>query len=402
MASFRKRGCKCKKNRKCTCGATWSFVIDIGKDPVTGKRRQKEFYGYRTKAEAIDASATMRHEVKTGLYVVETEKTFEEFASEWIKKHKLSGDLKPNSVRLREYRVKMLMSYLCKAKMKDITLIQYQHALNDLYQQGYAHGTIAGINITGNQIFEEALRQGILRKNLIKHAYVPKKKLTVEELEQEEIPKYLEKDELNHFFAIAMNQGLHNDYITFLTLAFTGLRIGELVALKWSDFDAIEKTLSITKSYYNKTNSTTEFELDTTKTKTSRRIVDIDKTIVEELKKHETRQKEIKMKFRKHYQDNDFIFAETGLYAGFPVMPVKVRTRMKRLLKLAGLNTSLSPHSLRHTHTSLLAEAGADLDEIMYRLGHKSDAITRNIYLHITKARKKKTAQIFEHYMTES
>lgn len=45
---------------------------------------------------------------------------------------------------------------------------------------------------------------------------------------------------------------------------------------------------------------------------------------------------------------------------------------MRRLLKLAGLNTELTPHSLRHTHTSLLAEGGVSLEQIMERLGHKT------------------------------
>lgn len=49
---------------------------------------------------------------------------------------------------------------------------------------------------------------------------------------------------------------------------------------------------------------------------------------------------------------------------------------MKRLLKLAGLNQELTPHSLRHTHTSLLAEAGISLEQIMHQLSHSSDRIT--------------------------
>lgn len=79
-----------------------------------------------------------------------------------------------------------------------------------------------------------------------------------------------------------------------------------------------------------------------------------------------------------------------GKYLGYPELIKNIGYRMKRLLKLAKLNQSLTPHSLRHTHTSLLAEAGVGLDEIMERLGHRDDKITRNVYLHITKSRKKK------------
>ncbi|SEQ44880.1 Phage integrase family protein [Piscibacillus halophilus] len=57
---------------------------------------------------------------------------------------------------------------------------------------------------------------------------------------------------------------------------------------------------------------------------------------------------------------------------------------MKRLLKIIGLKTTLNPHRLRHTHTSLLAQAGVNLEIIMHRLGHQDEQTTRQIYLHVT------------------
>ncbi|WP_413309792.1 tyrosine-type recombinase/integrase [Bacillus sp. 1P10SD] len=74
---------------------------------------------------------------------------------------------------------------------------------------------------------------------------------------------------------------------------------------------------------------------------------------------------------------------------GYPV-DKNVRDRMKRLLRIAGLNEDLTPHSLRHTHTSLLAEAGVSLEQIMDRLGHTDNQITKNVYLHVTQEMKKK------------
>lgn len=78
-----------------------------------------------------------------------------------------------------------------------------------------------------------------------------------------------------------------------------------------------------------------------------------------------------------------------------------VENRMSRLLKLAQLNDGLTPHSLRHTHTSLLAEAGVGLPEIMDRLGHVDDATTRNVYLHVTKTKKKEASQKFSELMRD-
>ncbi|MEH7374510.1 tyrosine-type recombinase/integrase [Neobacillus drentensis] len=65
---------------------------------------------------------------------------------------------------------------------------------------------------------------------------------------------------------------------------------------------------------------------------------------------------------------------------------------MARLLKLAGLNPEHTPHSLHHTHTSLLAEAKVGLEEIMDRLGYCEHETTKNIYLHVTKEMKKEAS----------
>jgi len=72
-------------------------------------------------------------------------------------------------------------------------------------------------------------------------------------------------------------------------------------------------------------------------------------------------------------------------YPGYPVLPKNIEDQMKRILKLAGLNTTLTPHSLWHTHTSLLAEAKVDLVQIIERLGHTNNKTTKYIYLHVTK-----------------
>lgn len=73
---------------------------------------------------------------------------------------------------------------------------------------------------------------------------------------------------------------------------------------------------------------------------------------------------------------------------------------MKTILKKhTGIQKVLTPHSLRHTHASLLAEAGVDLIRIMERLGHVDDDTTKKIYLHVTKTRKKEASQKFGNLM---
>ncbi len=84
---------------------------------------------------------------------------------------------------------------------------------------------------------------------------------------------------------------------------------------------------------------------------------------------------------------------------GYPIVIKTVQNRMARLLRIAGLNSELTPHSLRHTHTSLLAEAKVALEQIMDRLGHSDDQITKNVYLHVTQEMKKEAPQKFSELM---
>ena len=189
------------------------------------------------------------------------------------------------------------------------------------------------------------------------------------------------------------------DYLIFLTLSYTGMRVGELVALKWKDIDFEEHTISITKMYYNPTNNTLEYQLVPPKTRKSKRTIVVDEGVIAALKKHMLAQQKVQKYFGETYLDEGFIFAKKEKQTGYPIFIKTVENRMDRLLKLAGLSQELTPHSLRHTHTSLLAEAKVGLEEIMDRLGHCDDETTENVYLHVTKEMKKEASHKFAQLM---
>ena len=249
-------------------------------------------------------------------------------------------------------------------------------------------------------LFTKAVELEVIKIDPTQYAKLPRPQKTVEEIESEENEvKYLERHELIKLLQTAKQKGLTNDYVIFLTLAYSGLRVGELCALKWKDFDFKERTLSVTKTYYNPTNRATEYQLLTPKTSTSIRTIELDPLVFKELEKLKARQNELKMLHRDVYHDQDFVFAKTGKDMGYPEFIKTIQNRMRRLLRLACLNETLTPHSLRHTHTSLLAEAGVGIHEIMERLGHQDDEITKRVYLHVTKTMKKEAAQKFSELM---
>ncbi|WP_323742041.1 tyrosine-type recombinase/integrase [Salinibacillus xinjiangensis] len=167
-------------------------------------------------------------------------------------------------------------------------------------------------------------------------------------------------------------------------LFYTGIRIGELVALKWKDVDFINHTINITKTNYNPN--------------TRRKIV-WDEDVISILKKHKEIQDQVIKDIGDDYYNKDFIFAKMERQHGFPIVVKAIQNRMTRLLKISGLNPDLTPHSLRQTHTSLLAEAGVALEQIMDRLGHSDDQITKDVYFRLTQEMKKEASQKFAQLM---
>ncbi len=397
---FPKPNCKCLDKKKCKCGATWSYVIDIGIDPKTGKRKQKKKGGFKTKKAALLAFAKVVHELDQGSFIQESDITFEKFSQEWLTHYENSGKVKISTVRVRKHEIGRLLPYIAHIKIRSVTRKQYQDALNDLKEQGLSETTIEGVHVTGRMIFKKAIEFELIKNNPTQYATVPKTIKSIEELEaEEEIIKYLEKEELSLFLKTAKEKGLDKDYPTFLLLAYTGMRGGEVCALKWKDIDFEEGTVSITKTYYNPTNNVKHYTLLPPKTKTSKRKISVDAVVLEELKKHKTRQNIVRMENRDTYYDKDFIFTKESVYLGYPEIIKTIENRMARILKLAKLNERLTPHSLRHTHTSLLAEAGVSLPEIMERLGHKDDETTKQVYMHTTKAMKKEASHKFSELM---
>lgn len=385
-----KPNCKCEKGKKCKCGAKWGYMIDAGINPQTGKRKQKFKGGFKTKKEAEAEAATFKLELRSGSAVEEKNTTFEQFTKEWLKWYESTGKVKVSTIRVRNHEINRLMPYFAKLKMRDITKSQYQDMLKAEKSKGFADNTLDGVHGTGRMIFKRAVEQDVIKTDPTQYAYVPKLQKTVEDLEKDEEPeKYMERDELVAFLHAAKWKGLERDYVIFYTLAYTGLRAGELCALKWTDIDFEEMTISITKTYYNPKNNIKDYTLLPPKTKKSKRVIAIDKDLIAILEQHKAIQNKIRMRYRDTYHEKDFVIAKMEKTRGYPEYIKTIENRMHRLLKYAGLDTELTPHSLRHTHTSLLAAAGIPLHEIMERLGHKDDDITRDVYLHVTKDRKK-------------
>jgi integrase len=382
-------------------GDRWMYIVENGIDPQTGKRQRVVKRGFVKKKDATDAAKAMEYQLGIRNLDTKANITFSEMADEWLSVYELT-DRKISTVRVRQHEIGHLNQYFAHYKLKNINKKMYQNALTDLKSvKKLAHNTISGIHGTARMIFKRAMEQDIIMQDPTQFAFIPKDKKTVEDIENTKVEdKYLEKDELRTFLEKAKEIG-EETYTILFTLAWTGLRTGELVALKWKDIDFSNQTINVTKTYYNPKNNTKNFTLLPPKTRGSIRTIEVEDEVIHALQKHQIRQKSVKLQVGREYYNEDFVFGRLNPpYFGYPHFIKTVENRMAAVMKqLPNIEKHLTPHSLRHTHTSLLAEAGVELLQIMDRLGHTDDDTTTQVYLHITKDRKKEASQKFGELM---
>ena len=155
-------------------------------------------------------------------------------------------------------------------------------------------------------------------------------------------------EEFNQFI-----NSIDDDYykILFKLLFFTGMRKGELLALKWEDIDFNNKTISINKTI------TRNHELQTPKTQTSNRIISISDNLINELSKLK--------------QDSDFIF---------DISFTQLKRKKDYYCNLSGVK-QIKIHEFRHSHACLLFTNKIEIEDISYRLGHSNISMTMSTYL---------------------
>lgn len=387
------------KNKK---GYKWRCVLEAPPHPVTGKRRQISRTADTKKEALARAEAALKKLTEDGIDEKEIKNMpFEKVAWEWYNVYSKTG-VKKNTLRIRKNEIKTLLKYFANINISKITSRMYQNMLNHMHDSGYAvkgkngetvykpysKTTMSGVHTTAGMIFKYAIKHKMRKDNPCDGAIIPEKAVTVEELENKSIEDvYMEKHELEEFLRVVDEHGLYLDREWFYLLAFSGMRSGEMLVLKWSDIDFRTNEIRITKTLFNPRENMRLYELETPKTKGSIRTIEMDQSIMDMLKKHKRRQAKIRLarSLDEEYHDANFVFCRDN---GYPFVQGSVVRRMQRIMKKTNIKKKLTPHSLRHTHISMLAEAGVDLPTIMERVGHDDEETTRKIYLHVTKKMK--------------
>lgn len=367
----------------------WKFYHYLGINSDTGKADEIRRRGFNTQAEARQALLKIIKEYEKGQEIKRTKKDnykFEEVVELWLmhyeKQVKVTTFVSRKSL-LRNH----ILPYFKGYYIQKIDVRLCQEAVNHWYQSYTESARL--VNIV-SQIFKFGINQGFCRENPMEKTIRPKNTHKTEY----QAPFY-EKNELLTFLnAVKENESL-KAYAMFQVLAFSGLRRGELFGLQWQDIDFSKKTLTVNRNLiYNEMEK--KFQFSTPKTKSSRREIGLDQTTLHILLRWRNFQREF--------------FLGRGINTGSPNQLVFTSQNnhyitdayLRRIIKRITKNNNLphiTVHGFRHTHCSLLFEAGIDMQNVKNRLGHSDIQTTMNIYAHVTKTERSKTADLFGEFM---
>lgn len=364
-------------------GAKWAYVLRI-LDPVTGKTKQKWIGGFDNEKEAKVARDKARVNVSTGIYISPSKITVQEFLDRWIELHALS--LKPSTEA--GYRVNLdsyLIPYLGKIPLANLRPSHIQKFYADLRREGNKDDKPLSAKSVQNAaaVLKKALQyavdvDGLLVKNPASRVPLPKGESQHNETwTASELQLFLEEITDHRLFAF------------FRLSSYSGARRGELLALRWDDFDSENKRITISK---NRVKSGKEIvEQNSTKGGDGRRIVSLDDRTVEILKAHRKRQLQERLLAGSAWIETGYIFTRENGEPIDPDTPSQLFTRLRLNLGLP----SQRLHDLRHIHATELLRAGVPLHVVADRLGHRDAMVTATIYAHVRADQAESVAEIF-------
>lgn len=352
-------------------GKTWSWVADAGRDPSTGRRRQKTKGGFRTRKAAEAALREYLHATETGQLTERSSATVAEYLTQWLANQEATA----RRTTFRGYQSDLDRVIRCvgHVRLQELTPLQLETAYAEMLRSGSARGgplsakTVHNAHSTLRKALNDGVRLGELIRNPATAARPPKR--TKPEM------RTWTADELGRFLAGVEHDPLHAAYVLAAT---TGMRRGEIMGLRWADLDLDAGFLQVRQTL---TTVNDQLVFDTTKTTRSQRRISLDPATITALRTHRARQAEERLMVGAGWDDtSDLVFTQPD---GSPVHPDRWSRTFKRHVERLGLPELRGPHSLRHTWASLALEAGVHPKIVSERLGHSTVAITLDTYSHV-------------------
>lgn len=334
---------------------------------------RKYFYG--TKQECLDKKNKFEALLSSNI-VGNKDVLFKDFIRSWLKEIKQPA-IKPNSYDRLEYVTETtLIKRIGNLSLKQIddNLIQTM-IINKMKEEGYAHGTIKKTYSTLGQALKYAVARGKIDNNPMDDVFLPKRSL----FENKKI-RFLSDEERNKlvstcYMTFKNGERVYKFGAFYVFLLYTGLRLGEALALKWSDVNLEKRTISVSRTIvYIKDRSKNDgskilVDQASTKSGMSRTVFLSDMAIeaLEDLKK------------QMGYDPEGYIMRTKNKTILYPADVYKI---FQRILKRAGIERC-GVHALRHSFVSLMINNGIPITMVSQMVGHANIGITMKIYTHL-------------------
>lgn len=361
--------------------ASWAIVLDLGRD-ASGKRKQKWHSVKGTRKNAEKELARLLNDLNTGGYVEPSKITVREFLETWLTDYAAQTVAAKTLERYRGIIDGHVSPAIGGIKLAQLRPLHIQSFYTDALTTGRKNGrgglsaqTVLHFHRVLHKALSQAVKWQLLARNIADAVEPPRpKRAEMQALDEADTAKLLQK--------LAGNR-LYEPVVIALA---TGMRRGELLAVKWADVDLDGANLTIARSL-EQTKDGVRFK--TPKTDRSRRSIALPSFAVGILRAHKKQQAERKLKLGPIYKDNGMVFARDD---GSIWPPDTFSTAFASFIRRSKL-PHLRFHDLRHSHATQLLKQGVHPKVVSERLGHSKIGITLDTYSHVLPGMQEDAAQ---------
>jgi integrase len=356
-------------------GNEYTVVVELDRDPITGKRRQKWHSGYKNKKAAERALTELLAAKDKGAYVPKSRQTIREYVEEWLAAIKPTVRESTHYSYGRNLRLHVVPQ-IGSAQLASVdagTLNQLYAALlaggrKDHKGGGLSPRTVRYIHTIVHRALKDAVRWGRLARNPADAADPPK----AGEASRPESITWT-PDQLRAFLEGTRSSRHRTAY---LLLATSGMRRGEALGLRWRDLDLDGGRASIRQTVIAVKHTAM---LGTPKTAKGRRTITLDKGTVAALREHRKQQAAERLLIGPGWTDTDLVFCHVD---GTMLHPERFTRGFSEAVRRLGL-PPIRLHDLRHGWATLALQAGVHPKVVQERLGHANIGITLDTYSHV-------------------
>lgn len=363
-------GTPCASN----CGHGWAYVIEAPRGVGDGRRRQVWRSGFRTKREASAALAQALVQASESGSTPSTLTAAQYFLG-WLQRL----DRKPATLATyRRIVNQRLLPAFGSRQLVSVDAASLERAYSAWLEEGLSSSSVQLMHQVLNKALGDAVRAGLLEGNPARSVEAPRKAMfEMRTWTAEEVGRFLRHVAEDRQFAM---------WRLFLT---TGMRRGEVAALRWADVDLEHARLSVrqTGNYIDRV-----WTVNTPKGRGrgATRLLSLDRATVEALRQHAERQAAERAYAEELWQDSGLVFCRED---GTPLNPTRIGHRLTARARHAEL-PHIRVHDLRHTYATLALLAGIHPKVVSERLGHSNIGITLNLYSHVTAGMDRNAAEV--------